>query len=663
MNDLENEPMLDVFLFETFELISQLENIALTSEKGNAIEAKINEIFRIVHTIKSSAAMMNFESIASLSHSMEDVFYYIRENQPRNVDYSALTDIVLRGVDFIKNEVNQIQAGNEPNRDASIIVQEIREFLSSLKNDDNLICQQTKETLSINKGNDGFRDTPGKKHYKALIFFEDGCEMENIRAFNIIHNLEKSVDIMDYSPKDIIENQQSAEVIRKNGFEIEFSTELCIDDVKTILSDTIFLKDLKLELIDSIKKDCTSIEKNDLETENIKSTVKQSMISVNVSKLDKVMDLVGELVILQAMVIQNPELEGLNLDSFNKASSQLQKLTNELQDAVMSMRMVPLSATFQKMHRVVRDMGKKLNKNIELEIIGEETEVDKNIIEHLSDPLTHLVRNAVDHGIETAEERVRKGKPAIGKITLEARNESGDVWIIVKDDGRGLDKKSILQKAKQKELLKKPENELTDREIFSYIFLPGFSTKEEITEFSGRGVGMDVANKNIEEIGGTIQIDSVYEIGTTVSIKIPLTLAIIDGMKVRVGKSVYIIPITSIKESFKVQESAIIRDEANNSEIIMLRGNCCPVIRLHEFFSIKPDTTNLSEGIIVVVESEGKLTCLFADEILGVQQVVVKALPRYIKNIKKVNAISGCAVMGDGSVSLIIDVSGLVNSS
>jgi len=663
MNDLENEPMLDVFLFETFELISQLENIALTSEKGNAIEAKINEIFRIVHTIKSSAAMMNFESIASLSHSMEDVFYYIRENQPRNVDYSALTDIVLRGVDFIKNQVNQIQAGNEPNRDASIIVQEIREFLSSLKNDDNLICQQTKETLSINKGNDGFRDTPGKKHYKALIFFEDGCEMENIRAFNIIHNLEKSVDIMDYSPKDIIENQQSAEVIRKNGFEIEFSTELCIDDVKTILSDTIFLKDLKLELIDSIKKDCTSIEKNDLETENIKSTVKQSMISVNVSKLDKVMDLVGELVILQAMVIQNPELEGLNLDSFNKASSQLQKLTNELQDAVMSMRMVPLSATFQKMHSVVRDMGKKLNKNIELEIIGEETEVDKNIIEHLSDPLTHLVRNAVDHGIETAEERVRKGKPAIGKITLEARNESGDVWIIVKDDGRGLDKKSILQKAKQKELLKKPENELTDREIFSYIFLPGFSTKEEITEFSGRGVGMDVANKNIEEIGGTIQIDSVYEIGTTVSIKIPLTLAIIDGMKVRVGKSVYIIPITSIKESFKVQESAIIRDEANNSEIIMLRGNCCPVIRLHEFFSIKPDTTNLSEGIIVVVESEGKLTCLFADEILGVQQVVVKALPRYIKNIKKVNAISGCAVMGDGSVSLIIDVSGLVNSS
>jgi two-component system chemotaxis sensor kinase CheA len=210
------------------------------------------------------------------------------------------------------------------------------------------------------------------------------------------------------------------------------------------------------------------------------------------------------------------------------------------------------------------------------------------------------------------------------------------------------------------ELLKKPENELTDREIYSYIFLPGFSTNEEVTEFSGRGVGMDVVNKNIEEIGGTVQVDSAYEIGTTVSIKIPLTLAIIDGMKVRVGKSIYIIPITSIKESFKVQESAIIRDEANNSEIIMLRGNCYPVIRLHEFFSVKPDTTNLNEGIIVVVENEAKLTCLFVDELMGVQQVVVKVLPRYIK---KVNGISGCTVMGNGSVSLIIDVSGLVNSS
>jgi len=661
MSKYENETLLELFIFETLELITQLENIALESEYGNAIGEKINEIFRIVHTIKSSASMMNFDNIASLSHSLEDVFYYIRENEPKNVNYSVLTDIVLRGADFIKNAINQFQAGHESIQDVSVIVREINEFLALLKNNDTPIYPQSGNAFSLN--NEGLSktyDDSGKKRFKALIFFEDGCEMENIRAFNVLHSLEKTAEIIGYSPKDIVENPKSAEVIRKNGFKVDFFSELAIDDVKTVLSEVIFLKELKLELVDPPSTDRNPAGDNNNDQESSRSTVKQSMISVSVSKLDKLMDLVGELVISQAMVIQNPELEGLNLDSFYKASNQLQKLTNELQDTVMSMRMVPLSATFRKMQRVVRDMEKKLNKKIKLEIIGGETEVDKNIIEHLSDPLIHLIRNAADHGIEPVEERAGKGKPATGKITLEARNEGGDVWIFVKDDGRGMDKKSILQKAKQKGLIKKPENELTEREIFSFIFMPGFSTKEEITEFSGRGVGMDVVIKNIEKIGGNVQIDSIYGIGTTVSIKIPLTLAIIDGMKVRVGKSVYVIPITSIKESSKVQESAIIRDEANNSEMVMLRDTCCQVIRLHDFFKVKSDTVNLTEGVIVVVESEGRLACLFADELMGVQQVVVKALPGFIK---KVQGISGCTVMGNGSVSLIIDVPGMMNTS
>lgn len=659
-DSLEKDPMLELFVFETLEMISQLENIILNSEEANAIESQINEVFRIVHTIKGSAAMMNFENIASLSHSLEDVFYCIRENRPENVDYSTLADVVLRSSDFIKNEVNQIQSGNNPNHDVAVILQEINEFLSLLKNNNGLTNQETKSTALNSQIINEVSETTGKNRFKALMFFENDCQMENIRAFNVVHNLETVVDIISYSPKDIIEDPKSTEVIRENGFEIQFSTDLCVDNVKTILSDTIFLKDLKLETISPIKAEHSSKEKNDMDGENNKSTVKQSMISVNISKLDRLMDLVGELVISQAMVIQNPELEGLVLNGFNKASRQLQKVTDEMQDAVMSIRMVSLSATFQKMHRIVRDMSKKLNKEVKLEVIGEETEVDKNIIEHLSDPLIHMIRNSVDHGIESAEERVNKGKSAIGKITLEARNESGDVWIIVRDDGKGLDKKCILQKARQKGLLKKPDNELTDKEVYSCIFQPGFSTNAEVTEFSGRGVGMDVVNKNISEIGGTVQVDSSPEIGTTISIKIPLTLAIIDGMKVRVGKSIYIIPITSIKESFRVQKSTVIRDEANNTEMIMIRGECYPVLRLHELFKLCPDTTNLEEGIIIVVENESKVMCLFADELVGEQQVVVKALPRYIK---KVNGISGCTVMGNGSVSLIIDVSGLFNST
>ena len=664
MNSLERDPIIELFVFETLELLLQLENITLSSEEANAIESHINEVFRIVHTIKGSAAMMNFENIASLTHSLEDAFYHIRENRPENVDYSALTEVVLKSADFIKNEVNKIQSGSDLDNDVSVIVQEINEFLSLLKNKSGLCTHKTKAKGSISdrQKNNEEHEVTGKNRFKALIFFEDGCEMENIRAFNVVHNLEKTADadIISCCPADIIENGESAEIIRENGFEVQFCTGLCIDDAKALLSNTLFVKDIKLETISPIKKERTSKEDSNTGGETDQIKVKQSMISVNISKLDILMDLVGELVITQEMVIQNPELEGLALSSFNKASRQLRKVTNEMQDAVMSIRMVPLSATFQKMYRIVRDMGKKLDKEVKLEIIGEETEVDRNIIEHLSDPLIHLVRNAVDHGIEPAEERENKGKPQAGKIILEARNEGGDVWIIVKDDGKGLDRENILQKAKKQGLIKKPENELTDREIYSCIFLPGFSTKDEVTEFSGRGVGMDVVNKNIEEVGGTIRVDSLLGIGTTITIKIPLTLAIIDGMKVRVGKSVYVIPITSIRESFRPQESAVIKDEANNSEMMMIRGNCCPVLRLHEFFKIQTDTASLEEGIIIVVENESKAMCLFADELMGKQQVVVKAMPGYIK---KVNGISGCTVMGNGNVSLIIDVSGLFNSS
>ncbi|HHY70765.1 MAG TPA: chemotaxis protein CheA [Thermoanaerobacterales bacterium] len=656
---LENDPMLDLFVFETLELLSQLENIILNSEKANTAEAHINEIFRIVHTIKGSASMMDFKNIALLSHLLEDAFHYMREKRPKIVDYSVLADIVLRSTDFIKNEVNKIQTGSNPDSDVSKIVQEIKEFISLLKSKKSLPNQETKSIVSNGQKNNEIHEATGKNRFKALVFFEDGCEMENIRAFNIVHNLEKVADIISYFPADIIDSQGTIEFIRKSGFEIQFCTDLCIDDIKALLSNTLFMKDIKLERISSRKTNGFSKANNDSDQENNQLTVKQSMISVNVSKLDRLMDLMGELVISQAMVIQNPELEKLALDSFNKASRQLQKVTNEMQDAIMSIRMVPLAITFQKMHRIVRDMGKKLGKEVNLEIIGEETEVDKNIIEHLSDPLIHLIRNAMDHGIEPIEERVSKGKPPIGKITLEAKNEGGYVWIIISDDGKGLDKKNILQKAKQQGLLKETGNELTDREIYSHIFTAGFSTKQEATEFSGRGVGMDVVHKNIEEIGGTVQVDSSFGIGTTISIKIPLTLAIIDGMKVRVGKSIFIIPITAIKESFKVRKSIVIRDETNNSEMIMFRGNCCSVVRLYEFFKVQPDTANLEEGIIVAVENESRVMCLFADEILGAQQVVVKAIPKYIKNVR---GISGCTVMGDGKVSLIIDVSGLFDS-
>jgi len=652
--------MLELFVFETLEMVAQLESIILESEEGNAIESKINDVFRIVHTVKGSAAMMSFNNIATLSHALEDVFYYLREGNAQNVDYSALADISLRSTDFIKNEVTEIQGGTNPESDASGIVQEIKGLLASLKGE-SVQAKPAKGKKSAKPAQEVTvkTETTGKNRLKAVVIFENGCEMENIRSFGVLHNLETAADIISYSPSDITENPESTEIIREKGFEIQFATDLDIEDIKTLMSDTLFLRELRIEPIENPaerKKAGDAAADKNAAADTAHAAVKQSLISVNISKLDRLMDLVGELVTSQAMVLQNPELQGLELSNFDKASRQLQKVTNDLQDAVMSVRMVSLSATFQKMHRTVRDMSRKLDKDIKLEIIGENTEVDKNIVEHLSDPLLHMIRNAMDHGIESAEERIKKGKPAAGKITLEAKNESGEVWIIVRDDGRGLDKVTIRDKARRQGLLKKTDEELTDKEIYSCIFHPGFSTNESITEFSGRGVGMDVVRKNIDEIGGAVLVDSKPDAGTTISIKIPLTLAIIDGMTVRVGDSIYIIPITSIKESFKASETDIVRDETSESEMILLRGECYSILRLHEVLGVRPDYTNLDEGIIVAVESDSKILCLFTDELIGQQQVVVKALPAYIK---KADSISGCTIMGDGNVSLILNVSAL----
>ncbi len=296
-----------------------------------------------------------------------------------------------------------------------------------------------------------------------------------------------------------------------------------------------------------------------------------------------------------------------------------------------------------------------------MEIVGEETEVDKNVIEHIADPLIHLVRNAIDHGIETPAEREAQGKKAAGTITLEAKNAGGDVLIIVRDDGRGLDRETILRKAEARGVLPPAAEGLTDQEIYNLILLPGFSTRDEVSEYSGRGVGMDVVKNNIEKIGGSVMIDSRPGQGTTFTLKIPLTLAIIDGINIKVGDTHFTIPTITIQSIFVPRENEITVDPDGN-EMIIVRGKCHPVIRLHQFYKIKKGKTNFSEGILVMVEQDGKTACLFADELLGQQQVVIKSLPHYIRHVKKSPGIVGCTLLGDGSISLVLDLPGLVGA-
>lgn len=666
--------MLDLFVFETNQMLEQLERLILDSEKSGGLEVVINEVFRIMHTLKGSAAMMMFNDISSLAHSLEDVFYYIRETKPQSVDYSELTDLVLNAVDFIKGEVTKVENGAEPTGDSYVVCEKSREFLSSLKESDPKLTDNT--NFAIDESNihsssnvSHTSDEEGKIKYEARIFFDEDCGMENIRAFTLIHELSELAENIVHSPMDILENDATSEVIKNEGFQITFSTQKSLETVQEFFSSTMFLKEYNLNVVadasDKKAKQKKVIVLDDpIPDETSNAAVKeveqqtegtQSFISVNVSKMDILMDLVGELVIAEAMVTQNPELQGLKLDKFYKSARQLRKITSELQDTVMSIRMVPLSATFHKMNRIVRDMVRKLDKEAQLEIIGEQTEVDKNIIESIADPLMHLIRNAVDHGIEPAQERIAQGKPKVGKIRLEAKSAGGDVLITIQDDGGGLNKEKILKKAWERGLIEKEETSLSDNQVYSFILQPGFSTNDTVTEFSGRGVGMDVVAKNIEKIGGTISVDSVVGEGTTMSIRIPLTLAIIDGMNIKVGNSIYTIPIIAIKESFRLKEQNLIKD-TNNNEMIMIRGECHPVLRLYERFQVKTEVKDLKEGIMVMVEADGKGICLFADSLLGQQQVVVKALPSYIKKTK---GIAGCTLLGDGGVSLILDVAAL----
>lgn len=673
--------MLEIYIFETAQNIEQMEQAILSSEKDGFFTTEdINLIFRLMHSIKGSSAMMQYDNLASLAHSVEDLFFYIRENSSQDFEFSVLSDMLLESIDFMKVEIEKIKNGDPADGNSSELQEQITEFLNYIKRNTGAEKERASEPEEESK----IETSIAKKYknaFKITFFFDEGCEMENIRAFGVVHKLGELSDDLKYFPEDIIDNENSKLIIREKGFLILLKTDKSYDEINNFFSDVAFLKDLNICRLENEEEYHEAIQdknspKEEPAAENtskmqtgerpqggnsqsgkeMMSHVAQSIISVNVSKLDMLMDLVGEMVIAEAMVTQNPDLRGLKLDNFQKSSQQLRKIIGEIQQVVMSVRMIPLATTFQRMNRIVRDMCQKLDKKVQLEISGEETEVDKNIVENIADPLIHLVRNAVDHGIESEEEREEKGKPAVGTIQLEAKNDGGDVVIIVRDDGKGLDRGKILSRAKANGLLVKPESEMTDKEIYSLIFLPGFSTKGDVSEFSGRGVGMDIVVKNIEKIGGTVSIDSAPGKGSSIVIKIPLTLAIISGMIIKVGDSCYTMPIKSIKESFRPSEKDIIRDPDLN-EMIMVRGNCYPIIRLHEIFKVEPRSTNLSDGIIMIIENGEKAACVFVDELIGEQQVVVKELPKYIKRIK---GIAGCTLLGDGSISLIIDVGTLI---
>jgi two-component system chemotaxis sensor kinase CheA len=670
-----HDPMMEMYLFETNQLLNRLEQLCMDSERKQDLEEEIPEIFRIMHTIKGNSMMMLLEDIGKVAHRIEDLFDYLKgvslskENIERIIDYN------FEAIDFFKEEISKLEMGAEANGDSKTFVGKIDDFLAELNGDkapeskveptvDNqkyfIAPSNTKEEVL-------FKETIPEFYY-VKIFFDDDAQMENVRAFSIVHNLKDLSDDLQYFPSDIVENEGTIDFIKSEGFEILFKTSETEDKIQNYFETLAFVKKLDIKDLDQGEYNDFLAERVPQEPEIVeevseeeiiksaeKITTKQSFISVDVHKVDKLMDLVGELVVAESMVINNPDLQSLKLNNFQKASRQLRLVINEMQDVIMSVRMVPLNMTFQKMSRIVRDMRKKVGKDVNLELIGEETEVDKNVIEKIADPLMHIIRNAMDHGIEDKKTRLSMGKPAEGRIVLSASHVGGDVVITVKDDGKGLDKEAIYAKAYDKGLITKSMDECSDQEIYQMIMNAGFSTKQEVTEFSGRGVGMDVVAKNIESLGGTIQINSEQGKGSEISILIPLTLAIVDGMMMRVGDTIFTLPIMAVKESFIVEQSEVIAD-SNGEEMVMIRGECYPVIRLLDHYNIESSNDN-AKGIFVMIEHDDKQILLYADELIGEQQVVVKSLSKFVK---KVRGISGFALLGDGSISMILDPSGFV---
>ncbi len=382
-------------------------------------------------------------------------------------------------------------------------------------------------------------------------------------------------------------------------------------------------------------------------------------IKVETAKLDYLVDMVGEMVISQSLVRHDPDLATGLKPRLARNLSQLARITDDIQRTAMSMRMIPVGQLFQKTSRLVRDLSRKAGKLVELELAGEETELDRNIVEELADPLMHMVRNSVDHGIETPEERIKAGKPAQAHVTLKAGHQAGHIVIQISDDGRGLQREKILRKAREKNLIEAGAPEMPDSEIFALIFHPGFSTADKITDVSGRGVGMDVVRKQVQKLRGRVDVISKAGQGTTFLLKLPLTLAIIDGLVVGVGDQRYIVPIFAVREMLKPAEEAISTIHGRQ-EMAMVRGTLIPVIRLHRRFHVQPRYEQPWECLLIVAESGTKLFCLMVDELIGKQEVVIKSLGEGMRNIP---GVAGGAILGDGRVGLILDPEGLFGSA
>lgn len=691
--------MLEAYLFEMNTLLEQVDELVMSAESAASFsEDEVNEIFRAMHTIKGSSAMMEFNSLMTIAHRVEDLFFIVREKGMAVIPEELrpeLFDLIFQSIDFFRGEISKIE-NNEPlSEDINGILTKINTFSEKIQPSEEGKKEEAKPAVEPSKTE--MPDVPAsatgdnnaygcaEKPYGLHVLFDEGCGMEHLRAFMLTTAVADVCENFDFLPPDVQTNTETDTFIAEKGFYLRFADAADRKNAMDVVAETGSVAncdsfDYKapeplpapvevpaaapapLAAAEAPAAAAAAKQPAPAQQQQAHQGSKDSLISVNLSKLDKLAAVVGEIVITESMVTASPDLKGLKLDNFSQASRQLRSLTDELQDVSMSLRMVPVSATFQKMKRIVRDMSKKLNRETTLTLIGENTEVDKTIVDSIGDPIMHIVRNSMDHGIEEcAQDRIDAGKDPVGSIVLSARHTGSEVIIEVTDDGRGADDEKILAKALRQGVAQ-PGIEYSHQNILNFLLMPGFSTNTEVTEFSGRGVGMDVVKSNVENVGGSVSISSEKGKGMTTTLKIPLTMAIMDGMEVSVGDSIFTVPINNIRQIFKFSDADVVHD-AVHGETINVMDNFYSVVRAKEFYNLEQGADSIDDGIVLWVESGESSYCLFVDELIGQQQVVVKPLPGFINDFGVKNSgISGCTILGDGTISIILDVANIYNA-
>ena len=686
-----------VFFDETAEHLASMESLLLAFDPNAPDADQLNAIFRAAHSIKGGSGTFGFTDMADVTHILETLLDRIRKNEV--VITRDMVDVFLQTGDVLRGLLDAHQNGAVADEAASID-----------------ICAKL-ERLSNNSAG-GLKSDAHPDSAKTHVSMRHVYKIQFANSQEIFPNqfyLENLLDDLGNLGK--IENKRitnkavsltltayASEADLREIFTFFLKPEQLTISVQDTLPDNASVAGQEYGLFDEPKPAKPDNEDYGffVEPAEIRSSVENtqgygffgevgnhgqrpemtlngrhddipgrrttdrvsavtgsdSSIRVSVGKVDTMINLVGELVITQAMLAEIVSgMDPVLHERLVNGLAQLERNTRDLQDSVMSVRMMPINLVFSRFQRVVRDSAGKLNKKVQLKIIGEGTELDKGLIEKISDPLTHLVRNSLDHGIEFPDDRIALGKDPQGTITLRAAHQGGSIIIEVSDDGAGLNRERILAKAREKGM---PVSDgMSDTEVWQLIYAPGFSTAVAVTDVSGRGVGMDVVKKNIESIGGRVEVTSRHGLGSTVFIRLPLTLAILDGLSVAVGDQIYIIPLGFIIESFQ-PKAGDLNEISGQGKVVHVRGEYLPVITLHQVFNIKPKITDPTEGILVLLETEGRKVALFVDELVGQHQVVIKSLET---NYRKVVGISGATIMGDGRVAMIMDVGSLVKLS